>query len=75
MRGHTEREGVTYRSGGVTTWQLRRSMHGRVNQVDLVINGIVWATVSRRSAAQAVRWEKWSVSKKKTVSQQKLHAA
>ena len=58
-RGLLLREGVTYRAGGETHWQLRRSLRGRVNQVDLVVDGVVWRTGARRDADKAVRRGKW----------------
>lgn len=59
MRGAVEREGVTCRAGRTTAWQIRRSLRGRLNQVDFVLDGQLWRTGSRRAAAQAVRQGKW----------------
>ena len=58
-KGLLLREGATYRASGVITWQLRRSLAGRVNQVDLLVNGIVWRTGSMRAASHAIRRGKW----------------
>lgn len=58
-RGELLRHGATYSIAGVVTWELRRSQHGRTNQVDLLINGICRATGSIRTAQQAVRLGVW----------------
>lgn len=58
-KGRLIREGCTMRATGTVHWLLRRSLHGRVNQVDLLINGQLWRTGSLRSAAAALRWQKW----------------
>lgn len=54
-RGMVLREGCTYRADSVTTWQLRRSVAGRINQVDLLVNGALWRTGSLRAACHAIR--------------------
>jgi hypothetical protein len=44
-RGDVVREGVTYHgTGRVTAWQIRRSVRGRVDQLDIVVDGVVWRT-------------------------------
>jgi hypothetical protein len=58
-RGLILREGTTYRCGQETNWQLRRSLHGHSNQVDLLVNGLLFRTGSLRSALSAIRWQKW----------------
>ena len=60
-RGFLLREGVTYRTGMETHWQLRRSLCGRVNQVDIVVAGVVWRTGSLRAAEMAIRHGKWTM--------------
>lgn len=59
LRGQVLREGATYQVDGVTHWQLCRFFRGRLNQVDLVVNGSVWRTGSMRSARAAIRWGRW----------------
>ena len=58
-RGLLLREGVTYRADSATHWRLHRSFRGRVNQVDLVVDGAVWRTGARRDADRAIRRGKW----------------
>ena len=65
MRGHVLRSGCTYRHGEEVHWQLVRSRCGRLNQVDLVVNGIVWRTGSLRNAEAAIRWQKWPVAQQR----------
>jgi hypothetical protein len=60
-RGLLLRHGATYTAAGVTRWELRRSRRGRVNQVDLIVDGIVWRTGARRDADRAIRRGKWPV--------------
>lgn len=44
-RGEVVREGVTYFGDGrVVPWCVRRSIAGRVDQFDIVVNGVVWRT-------------------------------
>lgn len=44
-RGEIVREGVTFHGDGrVTAWQIRRSVCGRVDQFDVVVDGVVWRT-------------------------------
>lgn len=53
MRGQVLREGICYRGGNEMHWQVRRSIHGRSNQLDLVSNGRVILTAgARRLPAQ-----------------------
>lgn len=58
-RGQVLREGITYRATGVTPWQIRRSLRGRVNQIDVVVNGVVWRTGAMRFAERAIRRGRW----------------
>ena len=51
-KGTVLREGCTYRASGATPWQVRRSVAGRVNQIDIVAGGRVWRTCSMRAATQ-----------------------
>lgn len=54
-RGELIREGVTYRGDGrVVEWSVRRSISGRVNQVDIVVAGKVWRTTAARAAHRAL---------------------
>ena len=41
-RGNVLRHGHTYRAGKVVAWQIRRSVAGRTDQYDIVIDGAVW---------------------------------
>ena len=48
-RGQIVREGVTYCGDGrVVPWCVRRSLTGRVDQFDIVVNGSVWRTGGAR---------------------------
>jgi len=48
-RGQIVREGVTYSADrGETHWSLRRSVHGRIDQFDAVVDGVVTRTGSLR---------------------------
>ena len=67
-KGQTIREGCTMRAAGTTHWILRRSVHGRVNQVDLLIDGQLWRTGALRSALSAIRWQKWLVRKPQSIA-------
>lgn len=58
-RGALLRHGATYTAASVTHWELRRSRRGRVNQVDLLINGTLWRTGALRDAASAIRRGRW----------------
>jgi hypothetical protein len=42
------REGCTYTATGQTNWQVRRSIAGRVDQLDLVANGQTICTAGPR---------------------------
>lgn len=54
-RGTVLREGVTYGGDGrIVPWCVRRSVAGRVNQVDIVADGRVWHTGSARSAGRLI---------------------
>jgi hypothetical protein len=58
-RGQLLREGITVRSAGellvVTSWEVRRSFHGRTNQVDCLVGGRVLRTCSLRTANRLLR--------------------
>lgn len=47
-RGQVLREGCTYTAAGSTAWEVRRSIRGRINQLDLVANGAVVKTGGAR---------------------------
>lgn len=47
-RGMVLREGATYRASGVTHWQVRRAVRGRVDQFEFVANGRVRLCAGRR---------------------------
>jgi len=59
-KGQTIREGCTYTTGTVRPWLLRRSLHGRTDQVDLLIDGAVVRTCGRCEADSAIRWMVWT---------------
>jgi len=40
-KGHVVREGATYRASGVTHWQVRRAVEGRIDMFEFVANGRV----------------------------------
>lgn len=54
-KGDTLRSGVCYKSGAEIRWQVRRSVAGKVNQLDLVSNGRVIQTCGRRQLAKEFR--------------------
>ena len=55
-RGQILREGCTYRGrGAVIPWQVRRAVHGRTNQVEIVVSGRVWRRCSIRLAGRLMR--------------------
>lgn len=55
-RGLVLREGVTFFGDGrVVPWCVRRSLHGRVNQLDVVAGGQIWRTAGRRRLPAALR--------------------
>lgn len=61
-RGELIREGVSYRKTGPRHWRIIRSLRGRVNQVDLIINNQHWRTGSLERAEIAVDtgvWRSW----------------
>lgn len=47
-KGQVLREGCTYTASGATNWQVRRSIAGRINQLDLVANSTIIKTCGRR---------------------------
>lgn len=59
-KGTIIRQGCTYTSDGETDWQMRRAVHGRVNQVELVVGGEIRATGSHRKAARSAREGVWA---------------
>lgn len=61
-RGELIREGTSYRNGRVHDWRIVRSFRGRINQVDLIIDGQLWRTGSLVRAEIAVDtgvWRSW----------------
>lgn len=61
-RGELIREGTSYKSGRVHDWRIVRSVRGRINQVDLIIDGQLWRTGSLERAEIAVDtgvWRSW----------------
>lgn len=61
-RGELIREGTSYRAGRVHDWRIVRSVRGRINQVDLLIDGQLWRTGSLERAEIAVAsgvWRSW----------------
>lgn len=61
-RGELIREGTSYRAGRVHDWRIVRSVRGRINQVDLIIDGQLWRTGSLERAEIAVDtgiWRSW----------------
>jgi hypothetical protein len=61
-RGELIREGVSYRAGRVHDWRIIRSVRGRINQVDLIIDGQRWRTGSLERAEIAVASGVWRVN-------------
>lgn len=47
-KGQVLREGCTYTAAGAINWQVRRSIAGRINQLDLVANSTIIKTCGRR---------------------------
>lgn len=47
-RGQLLREGRTYSATAITHWQIVRSVKGRTDQRDILINGEVFRTFGRR---------------------------
>jgi hypothetical protein len=61
-RGELIREGTSYRAGRVHDWRIVRSVRGRINQVDLIIDGQLWRTGSlerAQIAAETGVWRSW----------------
>lgn len=58
-RGETIDEGRDWIDGKERHWLIRRSLYGRTNQVDLVINGTPWRTGALAHARHAIKWGKW----------------
>jgi hypothetical protein len=54
-KGQVLREGCTYAATGETQWQVRRSVAGRVDQLDLVANGEVVRTAGPRRMPKRFR--------------------
>lgn len=54
-RGKVLREGVCWKEGRELHWQVRRSIHGKVNQFDLISNGRVIQTCGKRQLAKEFR--------------------
>ncbi len=47
-RGQLLREGHTYRATGITHWRVVRSVRGRTNQRDILLNGELFRTCGPR---------------------------
>lgn len=47
-RGQVLRDGCTYRAGVITHWQVARSVAGRTDQRDVLVNGKLWRTCGPR---------------------------
>lgn len=61
-RGELIRKGMSYRNGREISWRIIRSLRGRINQVDLIINNQHWRTGSLERAEIAVDtgvWRSW----------------
>jgi hypothetical protein len=61
-RGELIREGMSYRGGREISWRIIRSLRGRINQVDLLINNQHWRTGSLEQAEIALQtgvWRSW----------------
>jgi hypothetical protein len=61
-RGELIREGMSYRNGREISWRILRSIRGRINQVDLLIDNQHWRTGSLERAEIAVDtgvWRSW----------------
>ena len=54
-KGKVLREGCTYTADGETKWAVRRSLRGRVNQIDLMANGEVVRCCGRRGLPRRFR--------------------
>ena len=54
-KGTVLREGCTYTATGATRWQVKRSITGRVDQLDLVANGETVRTAGPRRLPQRFR--------------------
>ena len=54
-RGVMLREGVTYRAAGVTRWQVCVSMRGRIDQLDVLVDGRLWRTLGARQLRRLLR--------------------
>ena len=57
-RGQIIREGCSWTGDRLQQWRIVRSVHGRLNQVDLIV-GDWQRTGSMRAALAALRWGKW----------------
>lgn len=57
-RGTVMREGRTYRKDGrVIDWRVVRSVRGKTNQVDIVVDGRRWQTCGQRKLRKLLRQE------------------
>lgn len=55
-RGRRERHGDTYHADGtVTPWQVRRSVRGRTDQVDVLAGARLLFTMGRRKVGKLLR--------------------
>lgn len=55
-RGQIIAHGCVYSADRATPWEIRRSLRGRVNQVDLFVCGRIFLTGSLRAARRSVRF-------------------
>lgn len=58
-RGELIAEGVSYSKRGAKSWRIVHSIAGRVNQVDLLIDGALWRTGSLERAQIAASTGIW----------------
>jgi hypothetical protein len=59
-RGQILAHGCRYSASGAVVWEIRRSLRGRINQVDLILAGKLWRTGSLRTARRAMKSGKWA---------------
>lgn len=55
-KGKVLREGVTYSADGESHWQKRRALFGRVDQIELVCDGVVIKTTGESLLRNKLRW-------------------
>lgn len=54
-RGSTIRHGVTYTANAAVSWEIRSSVKGRLDQVDLVLDGEVAAITGLRNLERGMK--------------------